>query len=243
MVSRATGRTTGNRGWARSTLVGLLVSVGLLAATAPPAAAQPGVTLTKVIVRLKPVANLDAELTKARGLGARVGFQYQTALLGFSVELPEQAVAALRNNPAILSVEPDIQVRATATQPSPPWGLDRVDQRALPLSNSYTYPADGSGVTAYVIDTGILASHSDFGGRVRSGYTSINDGRGTTDCDGHGTHVAGTVAGSTYGVAKAANPWRSASWTATARAARPGSSPGWTGPRGTTRPARPPWPT
>jgi hypothetical protein len=85
-------------------------------------------------------------------------------------------------------------------------GLDRVDQHALPLSNSYTYPADGSGVTAYVIDTGVLATHSDFGGRVRSGYSAINDGRGTVDCNGHGTHVAGTIAGAAYGVAKAASP-------------------------------------
>ena len=204
MQHRSAGR--GNRGWTRSTLVALLVSVGLACAGAPPAAAQQGIPLTKVIVRLKPVANLDAELTRARDLGARVGFRYSTALLGFSVEVPQQAVDALRRNPAILSVEPDVTITTTATQSSPPWGLDRVDQRALPLSNSYTYPADGAGVTAYVIDTGILGGHSDFGGRVRAGYSAINDGRGTTDCDGHGTHVAGTVAGAGYGVAKGATP-------------------------------------
>jgi hypothetical protein len=123
MVERSTGRAVHGRGRIRSALLGPLVVVGLLCAAAPPAAAQQAPVLTKVIVRLKPVANLDAELTKARNLGARVGFRYSTALLGFSVELPEQAVAALRNNPAILSVEPDIQIKATGTQPSPPsWG-------------------------------------------------------------------------------------------------------------------------
>ena len=204
MHDRSAGRT--GWGWTRSTLVALLVSVGLACAGAPPAAAQPGLALTKVIVRLKPVANLDAELTRAFDLGGRVGFRYKTALLGFSLEVPQQAVEALRRNPAILSVEPDVAVTTTATQPSPAWGLDRVDQRALPLSGSYTYPADGAGVTAYVIDTGILGSHSDFGGRVRAGYSAFNDGRGTTDCNGHGTHVAGTVAGATHGVAKGATP-------------------------------------
>jgi subtilisin family serine protease len=204
MLQRSVGRT--GRRWTRSTLVGLLVSLGLLCAAAPPAAAQQGITLTKVIVRLRPVANLDAELSKAREQGARIRLLYRTALLGFAVELPEQAVAALRRNPAVLAVDPDTPVTITATQSSPPWGLDRSDQRALPLSGSYTYPGDGSGVTAYVVDTGILGTHADFGGRVRSGYTAINDGLGTTDCNGHGTHVAGTIAGATSGVAKAASP-------------------------------------
>jgi hypothetical protein len=120
--------------------------------------------------------------------------------------IPEQAVAALRRNPHVVAVDPDTPVTTSATQPSPPWGLDRIDQRALPLSGSYTYPSDGNGVTAYVIDTGILASHVDFGGRVRAGFSAINEGRGTVDCNGHGTHVTGTLAGNTYGVAKGARP-------------------------------------
>jgi subtilisin family serine protease len=206
MLHRTAVRNARYRGWARRASLGLLLSLGVLATVAGPAAAQPGRTLTKVIVRLKPNTNLEAAISQARDQGARISFRYHTALVGFALEIPEQAVAALRANPQIAAVDPDTPVTTSATQPSPPWGLDRVDQRALPLSGSYTYPGDGDGVTAYVIDTGILATHTDFGGRVRSGYTAINDGRGTTDCNGHGTHVAGTLAGSTHGVAKAASP-------------------------------------
>jgi subtilisin family serine protease len=89
-----------------------------------------------------------------------------------------------------------------ADQPTPPWGLDRIDQRALPMSKTYTYTSAGAGVNAYVIDSGIFAGHVDFGGRVRSGFTTVLDGRGTDDCSGHGTHVAGILGGQTYGVAK-----------------------------------------
>jgi subtilisin family serine protease len=202
---RGRGRGRG-RGWASRALLGLLLSLGMLATAAGPAAAQPGIPLTKVIVRLKPNTSLEAAISQAQGQGAKVSYRYRTALVGFALEIPQQAVAALRANPQIAAVDPDTPVTASATQSSAPWGLDRVDQRALPLSGSYTYPADGAGVTAYVVDTGILAGHTDFGGRVRSGYTAITDGRGTTDCNGHGTHVAGTLAGSTYGVAKAATP-------------------------------------
>lgn len=89
-------------------------------------------------------------------------------------------------------------------QTGAPWGLDRVDQRALPLSSTYSSPGNGSGVRAYIVDTGIRTSHSEFTGRTASGYTSISDGNGTNDCHGHGTHVASSVAGTTYGVAKGA---------------------------------------
>jgi subtilisin family serine protease len=92
--------------------------------------------------------------------------------------------------------------QSLTNQTSATWGLDRIDQRGLPLNNTYSYNTDGSGVDVYIIDTGIRASHNQFGGRVTSGYTTISDGRGTQDCDGHGTHVAGTVGGNIHGVAK-----------------------------------------
>jgi subtilisin family serine protease len=138
----------------------------------------------------------------ARDEGGRIRFTYDTALPGFAATLPPRAVEALRSNPNVAYIEADQRLELTATQSNPTWGLDRVDQRNLPLSSSYTYNATGSGVTAYIIDTGIRSSHSDFGGRVAGGYTAISDGQGTNDCNGHGTHVAGTVGGTTYGVAK-----------------------------------------
>ena len=139
---------------------------------------------------------------RARSEGGKIHFSYTHTISGFSAHLPARALEAMRNNPNVDYVEADQEIALSSTQSSPTWGLDRVDQRNLPLSSSYTYNATGSGVTAYIIDTGIRASHSDFGGRVASGYTAISDGNGTTDCNGHGTHVSGTVGGATYGIAK-----------------------------------------
>ncbi len=138
----------------------------------------------------------------ARSEGGQIRFTYNHTISGFAAKLPARALEAMRDNPNVAYVEADQRVSLSATQSPATWGLDRIDQRNLPLSNSYTYNATGSGVTAYIIDTGIRASHSDFGGRVASGYTSISDGQGTNDCHGHGTHVSGTVGGATYGVAK-----------------------------------------
>ena len=106
---------------------------------------------------------------------------------------------------ANVAIDPPATLSSLATQAAAPWGLDRIDQANLPLNLSYSYGTTGAGVTVYVVDTGILATHNDFGGRVRAGYDAIGDGRNTADCNGHGTHVAGTVGGTTYGVAKAAS--------------------------------------
>jgi len=135
--------------------------------------------------------------------GGVPGHVYRHALKGFSIRLPEPAARALSHNPRVDYVEEDSEVNIAATQFGAPWGLDRIDQRNLPLSSTYTYNNTGSGVHVYVIDTGIYAAHTQFGGRANgNGPILIADGNGTNDCHGHGTHVAGIVGGSTYGVAK-----------------------------------------
>jgi subtilisin family serine protease len=128
---------------------------------------------------------------------------YKKALKGFAVSnLNDKAVEALRNDPQVAYVEPDGIVTIDGTQLTPPsWGLDRIDA-AAGYDNSYTYPITASNVTAYIIDTGILASHNDFGGRVGPGRDFIDGDSNPVDCNGHGTHVAGTVGGNSYGVAK-----------------------------------------
>lgn len=137
----------------------------------------------------------------ARSTGARILAVYGAALKGYTARLSAAQLAAVRADPRVAFVEPDRTVSLTTTQTNAPWGLDRVDQRARPLSTTFTYFATGAGVRAYVIDTGIRFSHSQFGGRAVSGFDAV-DGGSADDCNGHGTHVAGTVGGSTYGVAK-----------------------------------------
>lgn len=132
----------------------------------------------------------------------KVGRVYKHALNGFSVELDEKQAEALSRDPRVKFIEEDGEMSIDAVQNNATWGLDRIDQRDLPLSTTYQYDGTGAGVRAYIVDTGIRASHNDFGGRVSGGFSSINDGRGTDDCNGHGTHVAGTTGGGTWGVAK-----------------------------------------
>jgi subtilisin family serine protease len=135
--------------------------------------------------------------------GGTMRFAYSAALKGFAADLPAQAVEALKHNPNVAYVEPDGVVQAFGTEsPTPSWGLDRVDQRALPLSNSYTWGTSGAGVSVYIIDTGIRTTHQDFGGRAVWDFNAVKGNDPDTDCMGHGTHVAGTVGGTTYGVAK-----------------------------------------
>lgn len=138
------------------------------------------------------------------GHGGTLRFSYSSALKGFAADLPEQAVEALRHNPQIAYVEADQAVDLFGTEATPPsWGLDRVDQRKLPLDASYNYMTTGKGVNVYIIDTGIRTTHVEFGGRAIAAYTSVKGSKSAEDCNGHGTHVAGTVGGNTYGVAKA----------------------------------------
>ncbi|HEX2042410.1 MAG TPA: S8 family serine peptidase [Acidimicrobiales bacterium] len=147
-------------------------------------------------------ADVRAARDEARGRGAQVHHDYQHALRGFAASLPAQALDGLRRNPRVDFIEQDAVVTATDTQAGATWGLDRIDQRALPLGQAYTYNATGAGVKAYIVDTGIRTTHVEFGGRAGGGYTAVADGRGVQDCQGHGTHVAGTVGGATSGVAK-----------------------------------------
>ena len=136
--------------------------------------------------------------------GGKLFFIYEHALRGFAAELSPTAVEALRRDPAVDYIEPDQPVTIFETQsPAPSWGLDRIDQRALPLDSSFSYNPTGAGVHVYTIDTGILLTHTDFGGRALFGFDAIGDGFGQSDCNGHGTHVSGTIGGATYGIAKA----------------------------------------
>lgn len=136
---------------------------------------------------------------------------FGSTLNGVLIHANAKQIAELQNDPKIKYIEQDQMmsispvITASGNQPSPTWGLDRTDQRDLPLDNNYHYDFDGSGVTAYVVDTGVLNSHNDFGGRASSGYDFIDNDFDATDCNGHGTHVAGTIGGASYGVAKNVN--------------------------------------
>lgn len=140
----------------------------------------------------------------------KVKYIYQYAFQGIAVQIPQNFeqdfVRVFHLNPNVSLIEKD-QVFKTnvTTQSNATWGLDRSDQRDLPLNSIYNADGNAQGIPVYVVDTGILASHQDFGGRVKAGYTAVSDGNGTTDCNGHGTHVAGTIAGTKYGIAKSAS--------------------------------------
>ncbi|HZM22861.1 MAG TPA: S8 family serine peptidase [Anaerolineales bacterium] len=149
-----------------------------------------------------PAADVSAAAEHARGGGGQVDFVYESALVGFAGQLPEQALFGLSHNPNIEFIEADQVITIDTTQSPATWGLDRIDQRNLPLNNSYTYNVTGAGVKAYIIDTGIRITHNQFGGRATYGRDFVDNDSTASDCNGHGTHVAGTVGGSTYGVAK-----------------------------------------
>jgi subtilisin family serine protease len=146
---------------------------------------------------------VDRTMEVTRGTDAVAEHIYAFALRGFAARMTEQVALRISQDPRVRFVEEDSVMEAIATQTNPPsWGLDRIGQRGLPLNSAYSYTTTGAGVNAYVIDTGIRTSHTNFGGRASGAFTAINDGNGTNDCNGHGTHVAGTIGGSTFGVAK-----------------------------------------
>lgn len=150
-------------------------------------------------------AALAAQLVRTNGGTLR--FTYTSALKGFAATLSAAAAAALAGNPLVAYVEQDQVYSVDGTQSmdanGDPWGLDRIDQQARPLSRTYTYTTTGAGIHAYIIDTGIWTLHSDFGGRANNVYDAF--GATGEDCHGHGTHVSGTIGGSTYGIAKGAS--------------------------------------
>ncbi|SEM79239.1 Serine protease, subtilisin family [Stigmatella aurantiaca] len=136
-------------------------------------------------------------------LASRIQARHNYSVInGFAADLTAEQLAEVRKDANVLFVEEDAVVKLEVTQSPATWGIDRIDQVSLPLSNSYTYTTTASNVTAYVIDTGIQINHSQFGGRAAVGYDAIGDGQNGNDCQGHGTHVAGTIGSATYGVAK-----------------------------------------
>ncbi|MCP3816772.1 S8 family peptidase [Streptomyces sp. A3M-1-3] len=153
-------------------------------------------------------ATADAEEMVGR-LGVKSQFMYKSVVRGFAAALTPPQLHSVRWTPGVEAVEEDAEVFAPKPDggtrvPASSWGLDRLDQRSLPLDSQFTVKGTGRGATAYIIDTGIDYSHSEFGGRAQFGYDAIGDGRRGQDCHGHGTHVAGTVGGATYGVAREA---------------------------------------
>lgn len=204
-------------------LLVLLLAVGSLPGLAPPAAADPGpaddagagpgqTTVDDVasggeqrwIVTLDEGAHPAAVEGTAHRRGAQVGHRYRRVLRGFAMAATREEAAQVLADPRVARVDVDPVVRAASPQVGPPWGLDRIDQQALPLDQRFHHADGGAGVRAYVLDTGITP-HVDFDGRLAAGRTFISDGHGTQDCptgNGHGTHVAGTLGGTYSGVAK-----------------------------------------
>ncbi|MFJ4618560.1 S8 family peptidase [Streptomyces sp. NPDC088812] len=199
---------------AAAALVGGLTALPAQAAPAEGkvlAAGSPTAVKDSYIVTLKKDAGFKASSATGKDLvkeyGGTVKKTFGAALNGYTATLSAAEARRLAADPSVAAVEQNQTVQlADTTQSSAPWGLDRIDQAALPLSGTYTYPdTAGGGVTAYVIDTGVRITHSQISGRASYGYDAVDGDTTASDGNGHGTHVATTIAGSTYGVAKKAN--------------------------------------
>jgi subtilisin family serine protease len=187
----------------------VVVSAPMALAQTTPAAARSSAEPVQdryIVLFKKDVANPQAEAQAiVRGVAnARLHHVYASALKGFAATLPAQSLESIRRNPMVESIEQDYSVRLNQTSPqnSATWGLDRIDQADRPLDMQYRFLHTGSGVHAFIIDTGIRLDHVEFSGRLLPGADFVGDGRGPSDCQGHGTHVAGTVGATTWGVAK-----------------------------------------
>ncbi|MET8830306.1 S8 family peptidase [Streptomyces sp. NPDC004610] len=193
-------------------LVGGLTAIPAQAAPAKGtvlAAGSPTAVKDSYIVTLKKDAGFKASSSTGKGLigeyGGKVDKTFGSALNGYTATLSADEAARLAADPSVAAVEQNQTVKVDATQTNAPWGLDRIDQTSLPLNGTYTYPdSAGGGVTAYVIDTGVRITHQQIAGRASYGYDAIDGDTVAADGNGHGTHVATTIAGTTYGVAKAA---------------------------------------
>ena len=188
---------------------GLAVQAGQFQPAAPGAK----VAASRYLVQLQAqeggkIAATAVAQTLLASYGGRLIRAYGTALMGFAANMTETQALALAVDPRVLMVSPDTVLHLAGTQYSPPWGLDRIDQHNLPLSQTYVYDDGGTPVHVYVLDSGLAADHPDFAGRVGLGYNAVPDLGlvlgATFDCNGHGTHVAGTAVGTTHGVAKRA---------------------------------------
>lgn len=191
----------------RAVLAGLLIATAVATGGAAPASPPEGF----IVVLHDNVANPGAVAREHTArFGGQITYVYEHALKGYAVQGPTglaAGVSGVSGDARVAYVERDGEMRISTTQgpPSNPpvtWGLDRIDQRPLALSGTYTYTNTGTGVTAYIIDTGILTTHSEFGPRAMNGFDAVDGALPALDCNGHGTHVAGTVGGATYGVAK-----------------------------------------